>query len=95
VVGLLALGAGLAIPGVTSVISNRTSGLAQGRLMGGIQAILSLAPILGPILAGLVFDYVGVTAPYLLGGSLAALALLAAARSLLESRQVVSKGSSV
>jgi MFS family permease len=87
VVGLLALGAGLAIPSVTSVISNRTSQLAQGRLMGGIQAILSLALILGPILAGLAFDYVGVAAPYLLGGSLAALALLVAARSLSGSRQ--------
>jgi DHA1 family tetracycline resistance protein-like MFS transporter len=36
VVGLLALGAGLAIPSVTSVISNRTSEVAQGRLMGGM-----------------------------------------------------------
>jgi MFS family permease len=87
VVGLLALGAGLAIPSVTSVISNRTSGLAQGRLMGGIQAILSVALILGPVLAGLAFDHAGVTAPYLLGGSLAALALLVAARSLSGSGQ--------
>jgi len=77
------------------VISNRTSEVAQGRLMGGMQAILSLALILGPALAGLAFDYVGITAPYLLGGSLAALALLVAARSLLGSRQAVSKGSSV
>lgn len=95
VVGLLALGAGLAIPSVTSVISNRTSELAQGRLMGGIQAILSLALILGPILAGLTFDYVGVTAPYLLGGLLVALASLVAAKSLLGSRQRGSTGSGV
>ncbi len=95
VVGLLALGAGLAIPSVTSVISNRTSELEQGRLMGGIQAILSLALILGPILAGLAFDYVGVTAPYLLGGLLVALALLVAAKSLLGSRQRGSTGSVV
>ena len=87
VMGLLALGAGLAIPSLTSVISNRTSGLAQGRLMGGIQAILSLALILGPILAGLAFDHAGVTAPYLLEGSLAALALLVAVRSLSGSGQ--------
>ena len=86
-VGLLAIGAGLAIPSVTSVISNRTSGLAQGRLMGGIQAILSVALILGPVLAGLAFDHAGVTAPYLLGGSLTALALLVAARSLSGSSQ--------
>jgi MFS family permease len=82
VVGLLALGAGLAIPSVTGVISMRTSERAQGTLMGGIQAVVSLALILGPILAGLAFDLVGVPAPYLLGGLLAALALLVAARSL-------------
>lgn len=82
VVGLLAVGAGLAIPSVTGIISNRTSEYAQGRLMGGMQAILSFALILGPALAGLAFDYVGVPAPYLLGGTLAGLALLAAAAAL-------------
>ncbi|HET7480443.1 MAG TPA: MFS transporter [Rubrobacteraceae bacterium] len=82
VVGLLALGAGLAIPSVTSIVSNRASDYEQGRLMGGVQAILSLALILGPALAGLVFDYVGVPAPYLMGGALAALALTVAAKSL-------------
>lgn len=57
--------------------------------MGGIQAVL----ILGPILTGLAFDYVGILAPYLLGGLLAALALLVAAKSLSGSRQGGSKGS--
>ena len=82
VVGLLALGAGLAIPSVTSIVSKRTSERVQGTLMGGMQAVLSVALILGPILAGLAFDHVGVPAPYLLGGLLAALALLVAARDL-------------
>ena len=82
VVGLLALGAGLAIPSVTSIVSKRTSERVQGTLMGGMQAVLSVALILGPILAGLAFDHVGVPAPYLLGGMLAALALLVAARDL-------------
>ena len=36
VVGLLALGAGLAIPSVTSIASNRTSEREQGTLMGGM-----------------------------------------------------------
>lgn len=82
VVGLLAIGAGLAIPSVTAIISGRTPGREQGTLMGGVQAILSFALILGPVLAGAAFDYVGVPAPYVLGGVLAALALLAAATSL-------------
>ena len=46
--------------------------------MGGQQAILSLTLILGPPIAGLAFDRVGVPAPYWTGALLAALALLAA-----------------
>ncbi len=83
VVGMLAVGAGLAIPSVTALISHRVPGDSQGRLMGGVQAILSLTLILGPLIAGAAFDYVGVPAPYWLGGLLAALALLVAARTLL------------
>ncbi|MGH3145584.1 MAG: MFS transporter, partial [Rubrobacter sp.] len=86
VVGLLALGTGLAIPSLTAVISNRTPAEAQGRLMGGLQAILSLALILGPVLAGGAFDYVGVPAPYLLGGALALLALIVARIDLLRQK---------
>lgn len=82
VVGLLAVGAGLAIPSVTGIISNRTPGYAQGRLMGGVQAVLSLALILGPVLAGLASDYAGISVPYLAGGGLAALALIVAASTL-------------
>lgn len=83
VVGLLALGTGLAIPSLTAIISNRTPAEAQGRLMGGLQAILSLAMILGPTLAGLAFDYVGIPAPYLIGGTLAFLALIVSGLDLL------------
>src|SRR3712207_8187265 len=36
-VGVLALGAGLAIPALTALISRRVSGREQGRLMGGLQ----------------------------------------------------------
>jgi DHA1 family tetracycline resistance protein-like MFS transporter len=83
VVGLLALGTGLAIPSLTAIISNRTPAEAQGRLMGGLQAILSLAMILGPALAGLAFDYVGIPAPYVIGGLLAFLALIFSGADLL------------
>jgi len=86
VVGLLALGMGLAIPSLTAIISNRTPAEAQGRLMGGLQAILSFALILGPALAGLVFDYVGISAPYIVGGTLALLALIVSGADLLPGR---------
>ena len=87
VVGILAVGAGLAIPSVTALISRRVSEREQGRLMGGVQAILSLTLIFGPLIAGAAFDYVGVPAPYWIGGLLAALALLAASRTLLPIRK--------
>ena len=87
VVGILAIGAGLAIPSVTAIISRNVPENSQGRLMGGIQAILSLTLILGPPIAGTAFDYVGVPAPYWIGGLLAALALLVAVRTLLPSHK--------
>jgi predicted MFS family arabinose efflux permease len=55
--------------------------------MGGQQAILSLTLILGPVIAGLAFDHLGVSAPYWIGAFLAALALLVAAATLLPERR--------
>jgi MFS family permease len=87
IVGILALGMGLAIPSLSALISNRTPAEAQGRLMGGLQAILSLAMILGPATAGLAFDHLGIPAPYLIGGALSVLALVVSAADLLPGRK--------
>ncbi|HEX5975163.1 MAG TPA: MFS transporter [Rubrobacteraceae bacterium] len=78
VVGVLAVGVGLAIPSLTALISRRVSGREQGRVMGGLQAVISVTLIVGPVVAGLAFDHLGVPAPYWIGALLAALALLAA-----------------
>jgi MFS family permease len=78
VVGGMAVGIGLAIPSLASLISRRVSEGEQGRLMGGQQAVLSSTLIIGPIVAGLSFDSLGVSAPYFIGSLLAASALLAA-----------------
>jgi MFS transporter, DHA1 family, tetracycline resistance protein len=83
VVGVLAIGTGLAIPALTALISRRASDREQGKIMGGQQAILSLTLILGPILSGLAFDHLGVPSPYWIGSLLTTLALLAAATTLL------------
>lgn len=82
VVGLLAAGAGLAIPSLTSLISRRSPQNEQGRTMGGLQALLSLTLIIGPISAGFVFDRIAATAPYVAGGLLTTLALIFACLSL-------------
>lgn len=83
VVGALAVGVGLAIPALTALISRRVSGREQGRVMGGLQAVISVTLIVGPVAAGLAFDGLGVPAPYWIGALLAALALLAASVALL------------
>ena len=83
VVGMLAIGVGLAIPALTALISRRVSGREQGKAMGGQQAILSLTLILGPVISGLAFERLGVPAPYWIGALLAALALLSASLTLL------------
>lgn len=81
IVGALAVGAGLAIPALTALLSRRAPAGEQGRLMGGVQAILSLALVSGPLLAGAAFDGLGAPAPYFIGAVLSALAVPAVALS--------------
>lgn len=76
--GLLALGSGLAIPAITSLVSRRAGAGRQGALLGGVQSLLSLTLVVGPFLAGLLFDALGPAAPYLTGGLLAVGAFVAA-----------------
>lgn len=87
VVGLLAVGVGLAIPALTALVSRRVSGRVQGRVMGGLQAVISVTLVVGPVMAGLAFERLGVPAPYWIGALLAILALLAAAVALLPERR--------
>jgi MFS family permease len=74
-VGVTAFGSGVSIPSLTGLVSNRVSPGAQGRLMGGTQALLSLTMILGPLIAGGSFEWIGVPAPYWLGSLFSAGAL--------------------
>ncbi len=79
-VALVALGTGTAIPSLTALASHRLPSNAQGRLMGGTQALLSLTMILGPSLAGIVFERIAPPAPYALGAAFAFAALVIIAR---------------
>ena len=78
IVAMGALGSGTSIPSLTSLVSKRMSAGEQGRLMGGTQAILSLAMILGPTIAGVSFEQITIVAPYWIGGILAGIALVCA-----------------
>jgi MFS transporter, DHA1 family, tetracycline resistance protein len=72
---LFALGVGLASPTLRGLISARTPAQEQGRALGGTQAMVSLAMVLGPLWAGAAFDYFGYTAPYWTSGLWIAVAL--------------------
>jgi MFS family permease len=56
--------------------------------MGGLQAVISVTLVVGPMMAGLAFDTLGVPAPYWIGAVLAASALLAASIALLPGRSL-------
>jgi DHA1 family tetracycline resistance protein-like MFS transporter len=79
---MVAFGSGISIPSLTGLVSTQVESFEQGRLMGGMQVLLSLTTIIGPAAAGLTFEYIGVPAPYWLGGLLAAAAFLLARRGL-------------
>jgi MFS family permease len=70
--GILSVGSGMATPSLTSLISRRVSPQQQGSVLGGTQALTSLTMIVGPLIAGLLFDAVAPAAPYLSGVALIA-----------------------
>ncbi|MEK7441652.1 MAG: MFS transporter, partial [Chloroflexota bacterium] len=81
-VGSLAVGSGLSIPSVTSLISQRVADDQQGKVMGDTQALISLNLIIGPALAGIAFESFGTSAPYWLGSAWAGTALMIALKEL-------------
>jgi MFS transporter, DHA1 family, tetracycline resistance protein len=88
IVGIAALGSGISIPSLSGMVSTRVPSNEQGRLMGGNQALLSFTAILGPILAGLAFDRIAISAPYWIGSGLALLALFFASRGVTRSGDI-------
>lgn len=77
-VAIVALGTGVSIPSLTALVSLRVPENEQGRLMGGNQTLLAFTNIFGPIIAGISFDVIAVSAPYWLGSLFSAFALAVA-----------------
>jgi len=73
---LQATGSALWRPSLSSLITKLVSGNEQGLANGGSQASSALATIIGPMGAGVLFEQVGTTAPFLAGAGLFALAAL-------------------
>jgi DHA1 family tetracycline resistance protein-like MFS transporter len=74
-VGIAACGSSLSIPAISGMLSSRVPSNEQGRLMGGNQVLFSLTAILGPAVAGISFERIGISAPYWIGCGLALVAL--------------------
>jgi MFS family permease len=74
----LALGMGLTQPSLNSLISRRAGSAEQGEVLGVSQSVGSLARVLGPAMAGLLFGELGRASPFLWGAALVAAAWLVA-----------------
>ncbi len=71
---LLTVGQGLLTPTLSSAVSGR-AGRQRGQWLGWQQSAGGLARVIGPIVAGSLFEFTGVGAPYVLGAVLALVAL--------------------
>ncbi len=67
---LLAIGSGLFNPAMQALISRHCHADEQGEVLGANQGMASLARALGPILAGLLFEYVFPAMPYYVSAGL-------------------------
>jgi DHA1 family tetracycline resistance protein-like MFS transporter len=76
----LAAGMGLTQPSINSLISRQAGGHEQGEVMGVQQSAGSLARILGPFVAGLLFQEIGRNAPYIVGAAIMAVVAVFALR---------------
>jgi len=72
---LLTIGQGLAIPNLAAAVADRAPDEERGEALGFQQRWQSLGRIVGPIVAGALFQAVGVPAPYVAGAALTLVAL--------------------
>lgn len=75
--GLLSVGQGVAAPSLTNLVTEAAPTDRRGEVLGYQQSVGALGRIIGPVVAGSVFDGIGAGAPYVLGAALVALALVA------------------
>lgn len=71
---LLTIGQGVAIPNLTAAVADRAPTDRRGEALGFQQRWQAMGRIVGPILAGVLFEQVGVPAPYAVGAGLALVA---------------------
>ncbi|HEY3917021.1 MAG TPA: MFS transporter [Stellaceae bacterium] len=79
VMALLSIGLGVLNPAVTSLVSRAAGAQERGGILGVNQSGQSLARILGPLIAGLVYSAAGRDAPYYVGAMIMAAVVAMAA----------------
>ena len=75
---LLVVGQGLATPTIATLVADRAHDARRGGALGFQQSAGALARIVGPAMGGILFEHVGVAAPYVVGAALVGVALLLA-----------------
>lgn len=75
---VLAVGFGGSLPAITSLMSREAPTHLQGSILGLGQSVGATARVLGPILAGLIFDGWGIQWPYLVAAIIGGMALVPA-----------------
>ncbi len=73
---LLVIGQGLATPTLATLVADRAQDRRRGGALGFQQSAGALARIVGPVLGGVLFQHVGVAAPYAVGAAMVVVALL-------------------
>ncbi|HEX2038204.1 MAG TPA: MFS transporter, partial [Acidimicrobiales bacterium] len=67
---LLVVGQGLVTPTMASLLAGKVGAARRGGVLGVQQAAGGLARVVGPLTGGVLFEHVGVPAPYLVGAAL-------------------------
>ena len=74
---LLTVGQGLVTPNLSSLVSGRVPDHRRGEALGFQQGVNAFGRVAGPALAGVLYDHVAIGSPYLVGGALCGVALVA------------------
>jgi len=76
----LVVGQGLAMPALTAAFASSADAHRTGGVLGVQQSANGLARVVGPVVGGLLFEHVGVAAPYVVGAVFMAVCAVLATR---------------
>lgn len=73
--GIMALGTGLCVPALNSLISKNASHEEQGEIFGVAQSLIGVALIFAPVFGGGLYDLLGSGSPFFAAGAISLIAL--------------------